>query len=87
NGNFKFGKVQNTVDDRNSNGAFRSGDTPYKFFLSKMISRQASQAQVIVVSLRRPMIESAKRTIGVTQARGAYTQVLGLKLQHQETAG
>ncbi|MGB3558841.1 MAG: chromosome segregation protein SMC, partial [Geitlerinemataceae cyanobacterium] len=52
--------------------------------LSKMIAHQALQAQFIVVSLRRPMIESAKRTIGVTQARGAYTQVLGLKLQHQE---
>lgn len=48
--------------------------------LSKMIEKQAQQAQFIVVSLRRPMIESAERTIGVTQARGAYTQVLGLKL-------
>lgn len=54
--------------------------------LSKMIAHQALQAQFIVVSLRRPMIESAKRTIGVTQARGAYTQVLGLKLQHQESS-
>jgi chromosome segregation protein len=50
--------------------------------LAKMIEHQAQQAQFIVVSLRRPMIESAKRTIGVTQARGAYTQVLGIKLQH-----
>ena len=48
--------------------------------LAKMIKRQAEQAQFIVVSLRRPMIESAQRTIGVTQARGAHTQVLGLKL-------
>ena len=47
--------------------------------LSKMIKQQAQQAQFIVVSLRRPMIESAQRTIGVTQARGAYTQVLGIK--------
>lgn len=54
--------------------------------LSKMIAHQALQAQFIVVSLRRPMIESAKRTIGVTQARGAYTQVLGLKLHHQESS-
>jgi chromosome segregation protein len=54
--------------------------------LSRMIAHQALQAQFIVVSLRRPMIESAKRTIGVTQARGAYTQVLGLKLQHQESS-
>ena len=48
--------------------------------LAKMIKQQAMQAQFIVVSLRRPMIESSERTIGVTQARGAYTQVLGLKL-------
>ncbi|OLP17754.1 chromosome segregation protein SMC [Leptolyngbya sp. 'hensonii'] len=49
--------------------------------LSRMIRRQSEQAQFIVVSLRRPMIESAERTIGVTQARGAYTQVLGIELQ------
>jgi chromosome segregation protein len=48
--------------------------------LARMIAKQAQQAQFIVVSLRRPMIESSERTIGVTQARGAYTQVLGLKL-------
>ncbi|NET05108.1 MAG: chromosome segregation protein SMC [Symploca sp. SIO2B6] len=48
--------------------------------LAKMIKQQANLAQFIVVSLRRPMIESSERTIGVTQARGAYTQVLGLKL-------
>ena len=49
--------------------------------LSRMIKRQAEQAQFIVVSLRRPMIEAAQRTIGVTQARGSYTQVLGIDLQ------
>ncbi|MFH7028036.1 MAG: chromosome segregation protein SMC [Heteroscytonema crispum UTEX LB 1556] len=54
--------------------------------LAKMIKQQAQQAQFIVVSLRRPMIESAERTIGVTQARGAYTQVLGLKLQSSNTS-
>ena len=48
--------------------------------LAKMIQKQAQQAQFIVVSLRRPMIEAAERTIGVTQARGAHTQVLGMKL-------
>jgi len=48
--------------------------------LAKMIKQEAQQAQFIVVSLRRPMIESAERTIGVTQARGAHTQVLGIKL-------
>ena len=48
--------------------------------LSKMIKKQACQAQFIVVSLRRPMIEASQQTIGVTQARGAFTQVLGIKL-------
>jgi chromosome segregation protein len=47
--------------------------------LAKMIKQQAQEAQFIVVSLRRPMIESSERTIGVTQARGASTQVLGVK--------
>ncbi|PPT08221.1 Chromosome partition protein smc [Geitlerinema sp. FC II] len=54
--------------------------------LAKMIEKQAQHAQFMVVSLRRPMIASAERTIGVTQARGAHTQVLGLKLQHQQRA-
>jgi chromosome segregation protein len=54
--------------------------------LARMIKQQAKQAQFIVVSLRRPMIESAERTIGVTQARGAYTQVLGIKLQTDHTS-
>jgi chromosome segregation protein len=48
--------------------------------LSKMIQQQAKEAQFIVVSLRRPMIEASERMIGVTQARGAHTQVLGIKV-------
>jgi chromosome segregation protein len=54
--------------------------------LARMIKQQAQQAQFIVVSLRRPMIESAQRTIGVTQARGAYTQVLGIDLTPQSAS-
>lgn len=54
--------------------------------LARMIKQQAQQAQFIVVSLRRPMIESAQRTIGVTQARGAYTQVLGIDLLPQSAS-
>ena len=54
--------------------------------LARMIKHQAQQAQFIVVSLRRPMIEAAERTIGVTQARGAYTQVLGISLQPQRAS-
>ena len=48
--------------------------------LSRMVKKQAQEAQFIVVSLRRPMIEASERTIGVTQARGAHTQVLGIKM-------
>ncbi len=55
--------------------------------LSKFIRHQAQQAQFFVVSLRLPMIESAERTIGVTQARGAYTQVLGINLQRATAGG
>ncbi|WP_199299029.1 chromosome segregation protein SMC [Trichocoleus sp. FACHB-46] len=54
--------------------------------LARMIRQQAQQAQFIVVSLRRPMIESAERTIGVTQARGAHTQVIGIKLEPQSAS-
>ncbi|MEE3718434.1 chromosome segregation protein SMC [Tumidithrix elongata RA019] len=49
--------------------------------LASMVRKQADSAQFIVVSLRRPMIDKAERTIGVTQARGAHTQVLGLELR------
>jgi hypothetical protein len=52
--------------------------------LARMIKQQAQQARFIVVSLRRQMIESAERIIGVTQARGAYTQVLGIKLSDSQ---
>lgn len=54
--------------------------------LARMIKQQSRQAQFLVVSLRRPMIESAERTIGVTQARGAYTQVLGIDLMPQSAS-
>lgn len=54
--------------------------------LARMIRQQAQQAQFIVVSLRRPMIESAERAVGVTQGRGAYTQVLGINLQAQQAS-
>ena len=46
--------------------------------LAALIARQANQAQFMVVSHRRPMIAASQRTIGVTQARGAHTQVVGL---------
>ncbi|MEB3242898.1 MAG: chromosome segregation protein SMC [Cyanobacteriota bacterium] len=46
--------------------------------LAGLIASQADGAQFLVVSHRRPMIGAARRTIGVTQARGAHTQVVGL---------
>jgi len=46
--------------------------------LAALIANQADDAQFLVVSHRRPMIAAATRTIGVTQARGAHTQVVGL---------
>jgi chromosome segregation protein len=49
--------------------------------LAKMIKQQAQRAQFIVVSHKTPMIKAAERVIGVTQARGAHTQVVGLNLE------
>ncbi|MEB3166680.1 MAG: chromosome segregation protein SMC [Cyanobacteriota bacterium] len=46
--------------------------------LAGLIAAQSGNAQFLVVSHRRPMIGAATRTIGVTQARGAHTQVVGL---------
>ena len=46
--------------------------------LSKLIEAQSLNAQFVVVSHRRPMISASMRTIGVAQARGAHTQVIGL---------
>ncbi len=46
--------------------------------LAIMLRQQAEQAQFIVISLRRPMLDRAARMLGVTQARGAQTQVIGI---------
>ncbi len=46
--------------------------------LAVMLRQQAEQAQFIVISLRRPMLDRAARMLGVTQARGAQTQVIGI---------
>ncbi len=48
--------------------------------LAALIARQAERAQFLVVSHRRPMIGASMRTIGVTQARGNHTQVVGLPI-------
>ena len=49
--------------------------------LSEMIQLQSKDTQFIVVSLRKPMIESANRTIGVTQKDKGITKVTGVKLR------
>ena len=49
--------------------------------LARLIAQQARLAQFLVVSHRRPMIAAAQCAIGVTQARGAHTQVIGLPTQ------
>lgn len=48
--------------------------------LAEMIRTQASNAQFIVVSLRKPMLKRADRTIGVTQRKDGITKVTGVKL-------
>ena len=57
--------------------AFLDGGNVEK--LAAMLCKNSEQAQFVVVSHRRPMIERSERIIGVTQARGAYTQVVGVK--------
>lgn len=49
--------------------------------LAEMIKTQSNDTQFIVVSLRKPMIESANRTIGVTQKEKGITRVTGVKLR------
>lgn len=48
--------------------------------LAQMVKTHSSNTQFIVVSLRKPMIEAADRTIGVTQKDNGITKVTGIKL-------
>ncbi len=52
--------------------------------IAHMIKTQAKNTQFIVVSHRKPMIESANRTIGVTQKEKGITRVTGIKLRDDE---
>ncbi len=55
--------------------------------LANMVKREAGKgAQFIVVSLRKPMIESSERTIGVTQRQNGITKVTGIKHREEEEA-
>lgn len=47
--------------------------------LAQMVKQQSNNAQFIVVSLRRHMIDKAERAIGVTLRADGYTQVLGIQ--------
>ena len=52
--------------------------------IADMIQKQSSDTQFIVVSHRRPMIEAASRTIGVTQKEKGKTKVTGVKLRDEQ---
>ena len=49
--------------------------------IAQMVQNQSKDTQFIVVSHRKPMIESANRTIGVTQKEKGITRVTGIKLR------
>lgn len=52
--------------------------------IAQMVQSQSKDTQFIVVSHRRPMIESANRTLGVTQKEKGITKVTGIKLRDEE---
>ena len=49
--------------------------------LANIVKTQSEKTQFIVVSHRKPMIESANRTIGVTQKEKGISKVTGVKLR------
>ena len=49
--------------------------------LAEIVKNQSKNTQFVVVSHRKPMIESANRTIGVTQKEKGITRVTGVKLR------
>lgn len=51
--------------------------------IAQMVQNQSKDTQFIVVSHRKPMIESANRTIGVTQKEKGITRVTGIKLRDE----
>lgn len=52
--------------------------------IAEMVKKQSSDTQFLVVSHRRPMIEAANRTIGVTQKEKGKTKVTGVKLRDDD---
>ena len=51
--------------------------------IAQMVQNQSKDTQFIVVSHRKPMIESANRTLGVTQKEKGITKVTGIKLREE----
>ncbi len=51
--------------------------------IAQMVQSQSKDTQFIVVSHRKPMIESANRTLGVTQKEKGITKVTGIKLRDE----
>lgn len=47
--------------------------------LAQMVKRQSEQAQFVVVSLRRPMIENADHAVGVSLRADGYSRTVGIK--------
>lgn len=46
--------------------------------LARMVKRQSEQAQFVVVSLRRPMIENSDQAIGVSLRADGFSKVVGI---------
>jgi chromosome segregation protein len=51
--------------------------------LANMVKRESQDAQFIVVSLRKPMIENSERTVGVTQKKNGITKVTGVRFRDE----
>jgi chromosome segregation protein len=49
--------------------------------VAKRIKKSSKDAQFIVVSLRKPMIEAAERTLGVTMQEDNITTITGVKIK------
>jgi len=52
--------------------------------IAQMVQKQSKDTQFIVVSHKRPMIESANRTLGVTQKEKGITKVTGIKIRDDD---
>lgn len=59
-------------------------DGPNVERLARMLNSQSKQTQFIVISLRKPMIDSADRMIGVTQKEKGVTKISGIRLRDEQ---